>query len=92
MILYTAYFKIIDKQKEKEILQEHLDYVNKLLEEKIILAKGPFVDKTGGLIIYNTTSLEEAEHYINNDPVILFSAREVEVKEWKSTLDIQNMS
>ncbi len=87
MILYVAYFKVIDKEKEKAILQNHLDYVNRLLQEKIIIAKGPFLDKSGGLIIYHTSSLEEATDYVMNDPVILDGARTVEIKEWKSSIN-----
>lgn len=86
MILYIAYFKVVDKKKERQILQEHLDYVNGLLQEKIIVAKGPFTDKSGGLIIYNVPTLEEATKYIMNDPVIRHGSRTVEIKEWKSTL------
>jgi len=87
MILYVAYFTVIDKEKEKAILQNHLDYVNRLLQEKIIIAKGPFLDKSGGLIIYHTSSLEEATDYVMNDPVILDGARTVEIKEWKSSIN-----
>ena len=86
MILYIAYFKVVDKNKERQILQEHLDYVNSLLREKIIVAKGPFTDKSGGLIIYDVSTLEEATKYIMNDPVIRHGSRTVEIKEWKSTL------
>ncbi|MYH70017.1 MAG: hypothetical protein F4147_07960, partial [Gammaproteobacteria bacterium] len=70
MILYIAYFKVVDKNRERQILPEHLDYVNGLLRKKIIVAKGPFTDKSGGLIIYKTPTLEEATQYIMNDPVI----------------------
>ncbi len=88
MILYIAYFKVTDKKKERQILPEHLDYVNRLLHEKIIVAKGPFTDKSGGLIIYNTPTLEEATQYVMNDPVIRHGSRTVEIKEWKSTLTV----
>lgn len=88
MILYVAYFKVVDKNKERQVLQEHLDYVNRLLREKIIVAKGPFTDKSGGLIIYNAPTPEEATQYIMNDPVIRHGSRTVEIKEWKSTLAV----
>ena len=87
MILYVAYFRTIDKKKEKEILQEHLDYVNKLYRDGAIVAKGPFTDKSGGLIIYQASSREEAEVLVSNDPVIKYGSRQVEFKEWRSTLE-----
>ena len=87
MILYTAYFTTVDKEKDNEILPEHLEYIYKLLDEKVIVAKGPFTDHTGGLIIYKAKDMDEALGYINSDPVIREGSRSVEVKEWKSTIE-----
>lgn len=87
MILYSAYFTTVDKEKDNEILQEHLDYIYKLIDDKVIVAKGPFTDHSGGLIIYKADGMEKALEYVNNDPVIKNGSRKVEVKEWKSTLE-----
>lgn len=87
MILYTAYFKVTDSVLDLEIRQDHLDYIYRLLEEGIIVAKGPFTDHSGGLIVYKSPTLESASAYIMQDPVILKGSRTVEIKEWKSTLE-----
>ncbi|MGB3367125.1 MAG: YciI family protein [Acidaminobacteraceae bacterium] len=87
MILYTAYFTTVDKEKDNAILDEHLKYIYKLLDDKVIVAKGPFTDHSGGLIIYKAKDMDEALGYINSDPVIKEASRSVEVKEWKSTIE-----
>lgn len=88
MILYTAYFTTVDKEKDNEILDEHLKYIYKLLDDKVIVAKGPFTDHSGGLIIYNAKDMDEALAFINSDPVIREGSRTVQVKEWKSTIEV----
>ncbi len=87
MILYTAILKTIDPQKDAEILEDHLAYLNKIIEEGKVLAKGPFTDHSGGLIIFKTSSYEEARKLIENDPVILNQSRQYELKEWRSNLE-----
>lgn len=87
MILYAAIFKTIDTDKDLEVRQAHLDYIYDLLNKNIIVAKGPFTDHSGGLILYQADTLETATAYVNNDPVILENSRVVEIKEWKSTLE-----
>lgn len=85
MILYTAVLKMIDPEKDAEILQEHISYLEKHIEEGTIYAKGPFTDHSGGLIIYNTETIEKAREIMDNDPVIVHNTREYQLNEWKST-------
>lgn len=85
MILYTAVLKMIDLERDKEILQEHISYLEKHIEEGTIFAKGPFTDHSGGLIIYKVDSIEEAREIMDNDPVIVHKTREYKLNEWKST-------
>lgn len=87
MILYPAILKTIDSQKDAEILEDHLAYLNKIIEEGKIFAKGPFTNHSGGLIIFKTSSYEEARKLIENDPVILNQSRQYELKEWRSNLE-----
>lgn len=88
MILYTAYFKTVDSALDETIRQEHLDYIYKLMDEGIIAAKGPFTDHSGGLIIYKAPDYETASGYALGDPVCVKGSRTVEIKEWKSTLEV----
>lgn len=44
---------------------------------------GPFADRTGGLISFVTTSLEEAEQAVRQDPFVLENLIEQKwIKEW----------
>lgn len=86
MILYAAILETIDSKKDAEILEVHIAYLNRLIEEGKIYAKGPFTDHSGGLVIYNTSSYEEARELAENDPAILNNSRKLTLKEWRSSL------
>lgn len=88
MILYAMIMETIDPEKDAEVLDDHLDYLKKYLDEGKIYAKGPFLDHSGGLIIYNTETIEEARELIENDPVIKHKSRKYTLKEWRSTIEI----
>jgi uncharacterized protein YciI len=87
MILYTAYFKTIDAVLDLEVRQDHLDYIYNLMHEGVIVAKGPFTDHSGGLIVYKAQDLETASGYVLQDPVIVRGSRVAEIKAWKSSLE-----
>ena len=84
-ILYAAILKMIDPVKDAEILEEHIAYLNKYIANGKIFAKGPFLDHSGGLVIFETENMEEAKQLIDNDPVIINNTRTYELKEWRST-------
>lgn len=84
-ILYAAILKMIDPVKDAEILEEHIEYLNKYIASGKIFAKGPFLDHSGGLVIFETENMEEAKQLIDNDPVIINNTRSYELKEWRST-------
>lgn len=85
-ILYAAILKMIDPVKDAEILEEHIEYLNKYIANGKIFAKGPFLDHSGGLVIFQTENMEAAKQLIDNDPVIIHNTRTYELKEWKSNL------
>lgn len=87
MILYAARLRTIDKEKDKELLEEHIAYLNKYIAQGKIFAKGPFTDHSGGLVIYRVDSMEEAEAIIENDPAIKHRSRDYVLKEWKSNIE-----
>jgi uncharacterized protein YciI len=78
--------KTVNPKRDEEIRKEHIAYLNGLIEEGKILAKGPFTDHSGGLIIFQVESLEEAKRLADQDPAAIENTREFQVKEWKSTL------
>lgn len=88
MNYFIALMKTLDSKKDEAIRKEHIDYLNDLIEKGKIIAKGPFTDHTGGLIIFRAASLDEAKELAYNDPAAIENTREFIIKEWKSTLDI----
>ncbi|BEP29420.1 YciI family protein [Helicovermis profundi] len=85
MPYYVGIFEMLDKNKDKEILDIHIDFLNKNIEKGNIYAKGPFLDHSGGLVIYKMNSFEEAKKLAESDPAIVNKTRKLIFKEWKST-------
>ncbi len=88
MILYAAFLETVDKEKDAEVLDEHLKYLYGLLDAGKVAAKGPFTDHSGGLIVYKAESMEEAVKMLEEDPVVKYGSRKYIMKEWKSTLEV----
>lgn len=83
MNYFIAHMKTVDPEKDAEILEEHINYLNEQIEAGTILAKGPFTDHSGGMIIFNADSLEEAQKIAANDPAAKENSRTFTFKEWK---------
>ncbi|MBO8158164.1 YciI family protein [Thermosyntropha sp.] len=86
MPYFIAFLQTVDPEKDAAILAEHKAYLDKYIKEGKIFAKGPFLDHSGGLIIYHTETEEEAYQIALNDPVIKEKSRTMIFKAWKSTL------
>ena len=86
MILYAAILKTIDPVKDAELLEDHIAYLNKYIAEGKIYAKGPFLDHSGGLVIFNVENIDAAREIIDNDPISIHKTRTYELKEWRSNL------
>lgn len=86
MPYYAAIMKTVDKEQDKMVRTEHIEYLNHLIKEGKIFAKGPFTDGSGGLIIFHVASYEEAKHLADQDPVTKVGSRTFEIKKWKSSL------
>jgi len=86
MPYFVALFEMIDKDKDKEILDVHINFLNENIKKGNIFAKGPFMDHSGGLVIYKMNSYEEAEALAKSDPVIVKGTRKLTFKAWKTTL------
>ncbi|MBY0525118.1 MAG: YciI family protein [Gemmataceae bacterium] len=59
---------IADKAKIGEIRPAHRQYLTGLKEKGQLVVCGPFTDDSGGLIVYEVASREEAEQIVQNDP------------------------
>ncbi len=85
MPYFVAIFEMVDREKDKEILDVHIDFLNQNIKKGNIYAKGPFMDHTGGLVIYKMDSYDEAKTLAESDPVIAQGTRKMTFKQWKST-------
>ncbi|WNS78033.1 YciI family protein [Domibacillus sp. DTU_2020_1001157_1_SI_ALB_TIR_016] len=83
MAYYAALLHMMDPEKNQEVLPRHIEYLNHLDKEGKILARGPFGDGSGGLVIYQADSFEEAAVLAEKDPHVLEKVRRLELKEWK---------
>ncbi|WP_078553633.1 YciI family protein [Bacillus alkalicellulosilyticus] len=82
----SKHFAAILKMKNPEINAKyrpaHLEYLQELEQEGKIFAKGPFIDGTGGMVIYIAESIEEAKELAEKDPYIIEGVRTLELHEW----------
>lgn len=83
MKYYAALLRMEDPQLSKKLRPDHLKYLEQLEEQGKILARGPFVDGTGGLVIYIAKDFDEAKQLAENDPLIVEKARSLSLHEWK---------
>jgi uncharacterized protein len=81
-----AYFAAILHMEKPELNQEyrqaHLDYLQELVEQDKLHLKGPFVDGSGGMVVYKAESLEEAQTLAQEDPYVKEGVRRLELHEW----------
>ncbi|WP_456277743.1 YciI family protein [Bacillus sp. AK128] len=81
-----AYFAAILHMEKPELNEQfrgqHLDYLTSLDEAGKIFARGPFVDGSGGMVIYIAGSLAEAKELAEKDPYVIEGVRRLELHEW----------
>lgn len=71
-------------------LVPHRHYVKKALAEGILIAGGPFMDQTGGLIILEVDCLEDAKRFADNDPAVIEEKFEAHIHPWEPLEGIFN--
>lgn len=83
MAYYAAILYMIDAEKNKEVRPRHIEYLDDLDEKGKIFARGPFVDESGGLVVYIADTFEEALSLAEKDPHVVEKSRRLELKEWQ---------
>lgn len=68
----------VDEQTTRKLMEGHMSNIRRLGEEGKLLAAGPF-EGGGGLFIFNTTSMNEAENWVNTDPAVQAKRWNVEI-------------
>jgi uncharacterized protein YciI len=76
-----------DKAKIEEFRPPHREYLRELITKDILALAGPFVDNSGGFIVYNAESEEEVEAIIKADPFYACGVfQKWTIRQWKIVL------
>ena len=76
------YFMKDEPEKIAENVRSHVDYWKKSNLDKYV--GGPFADRSGGMIFFETENLYRATEIIDQDPFILHDLIESKwIKEWR---------
>lgn len=70
-------------------LLSHRKYLESTLEGRLV-AGGPFMDHTGGMVIVEAESVEEVVEIAKNDPAVLETKFNYEVHPWKVLAGVFN--
>jgi uncharacterized protein len=66
---------------------EHVAYLNKLKDDGTLVAAGPYADLTGGTILYQVDTEQDAEALVAGDPYTLAGVtKDRYLREWKVTV------
>ena len=77
-----------ERDRMQDVLPRHLDYQQDLQDRQILVFAGPLSDQTGeemsgeGLVIYKTTSMEEADRLAAADPMHAEGCRSYSIQKW----------
>ena len=85
VILKTGPTVITDSVRLDELFKGHMENINRLSAEGKLIVAGPFAkndQKFRGLFFFNTTSIEEVQQMLQNDPTIREKIFEVEILQW----------
>ena len=85
-ILYVRTdYKIDGKLTSKSDFDDHIKYLNSVAKERFFMGGG-FNDRTGGMIVFEASDIDEARKISDNDPVINRGLYRYELVEWEMVL------
>lgn len=82
MKLYAAIQTVLDAAKGEAYRQAHVEFLERLVADGRIFARGRFPDGSGGLTIFEAHSLEDARKAAESDPYVIHGVRRLEIHEW----------
>ncbi|TCS96793.1 YciI family protein [Hazenella coriacea] len=78
MFLVLIHYKL-PYEEVQNYVQAHRDYLEGLYQQKKLIVSGPMKDLTGGVILMNVQTEEEAQEIITHDPYYINQVGEYEV-------------
>lgn len=85
MIFMIKLTIVVDRASYEPYLPAHLAYLRELDTRGALVLSGPFADRTGGLVLINAASREEAEAIVQADPLVANKVDTYELREWLIT-------
>lgn len=76
--------EVLSKEKSDSIMTGHLNNIGRLAKEGKLLAAGPF-EGGGGIFILNTTSIKEANEWLETDPGVKAKRWNIELLSYSVT-------
>jgi len=86
MRYFAAFLKMQDPSKSQDLRPQHIAFLDQGGKDGRVFARGRFSDGSGGLVIYQAESLEDAKRIAESDPYISSGARSLELHEWDMKL------
>ena len=78
-IKYKKKLDVVD-----QFRNEHIEYLSRFYEQGLIIASGPYNNRSGGLIISIMDS-KSAYTYMKNDPFYIHDIGDFQIKEFEPT-------
>lgn len=79
---FVAVLEMKDASRNEALRPQHLAYLEQCEADGKMFACGPFVDGSGGMIIYKADSFAEAEALAKADPYVKEKVRTLKLREW----------
>ena len=77
---HSVYLKPIEEVDKH--LEAHRAFLKKLYDQGVTICSGPQVPRTGGFIMLNAASKEQAWEFMNNDPYMVNGVAEYSLIEF----------
>ncbi len=79
---YLSLLTIVNPEINRQSRPDHLRYISELYNQGKVFMAGPYEDGSGGLVIYECASVQEANELASQDPAVTSGARTVVVHSW----------
>lgn len=88
MFIILLHYKVEINEVEK-FVPVHRAYLKaEGFDKELIIAAGPCVPRTGGVIIFNSNDRKAAETFVAEDPFIIEKVAEAEIIEFNPTFSL----
>lgn len=84
-------YKVDGTVTSEEDFNDHINYLYKVANERFFMGGG-FIEKPGGMIVYEATNITEAKKVADGDPLIARGLYHYELVKWEMVLLSKNAS